>query len=141
MELWDEVPVAEDISGYIQLPYSSRHFLIAYAAGPDLLRRRSGSLQEAVGTSEVLDEDFEQDIIELNDGALAQAGIPPVPPGYVWFLRLPPGVYDADGLWTRLGELAGPVIAPLGGATPESEAAILAAYRGIMRSLYADDPA
>ena len=140
MELWDEVPIAEDMSGYVQLPYSPRHFLIAYAAGPDLLRRRPGSLQEAVGTSEVLDEDFEQDIIELNGGALAQAGIPPVPSGYVWFLRLPPGVHDADGLWTRLDELAGPVIEPLGGATPESEAAILDAYHGILRSLYADYP-
>jgi len=141
MELWDDVPIMEDMTGYVPLPYSSRHFLIAYAAGPELLRRRRGSLQEAVGTSEVLDEDFEQDIIELNDSALAQAGIPPVPPGFVWFLRLPPGVHDSDGLWTRLDELAHPVIERLGGGNFESETAVLNAYRGIMQRLYADGAA
>ena len=134
---WDEVPIVEDVSGYTPLPYSPRHFLIAYAAGPRLLCRKPGSLREAIGTPEDIEEDLAEDIMQLHDFALAQADIPGLPPGYRWFIRLPPGAKDGAGLWSLLDE-SSDLVDRLGGATPESEKAILAAYRDVLRTLYRD---
>lgn len=136
MNEWEQVPIAADVTGYAQLPYSARHFLIAYAVGPQHLRRRPGSLREAMGSPIEIEDDFAQDIFELYDGALALAGIPPIPPGYVWFIRLPSGVRDGGDFWARVDDLARSIVEPLDGGTWESQVAVLEGYKVALRNLY-----
>lgn len=103
---WSQVPIVWNPERYVQLPYTGWFLMLAWAAGPEKTARRPGTLQEAVASEDELGVDAEVDIQAMTDQYLKDAGIPPVPPGFVWFLALPEGIDTQEELWSRLDAAA-----------------------------------
>ncbi|MCC9204099.1 DUF5956 family protein [Arthrobacter sp. zg-Y769] len=138
---WDEIPVLpqeQPVDGYTQLPFTGWFLTMGWAAGPEHTCRRLGTLNETLQSQEVLTAEDQEWIYELTNAYLAGAGIPPIPPGYVWFLARPTGISSDEAFWQRLNELINEV-----GGIPhfDGPAYITGAYPVIaeaVRRLYED---
>lgn len=134
---WDQVPLIAGPSGYTQLPFTGWFLMLAWAAGPDRAGRIPGAFNDALPSKLDLTAEDEQGIRDDTDAFLAAAGIPPVPPGYVWFLALPPGLGSGDELWGRLGDLLrADAAARAGGAGQEFVTMRLPVLAEMMDRLY-----
>lgn len=134
---WDQMPLIAGASGYTQLPYTGWFLLLAWAAGPDRAGRIPGTFNDALPSKLDLTAEDKQGIRDDTNAFLAAAGIPPVPPGYVWFLALPPGVDSGDELWVRLGDLLrADAAARAGGAGQEFVTMRLPVLTDAIASLY-----
>lgn len=102
-------PVHVAGSGYVELPESGYGALLAWAAGLRRVRRAADRLNHQTRVTVVTGGDTttytrahstdEQDDVDNDiDSYLRDAGIPPRPPGYRWFVELPQGV-TPDDLW------------------------------------------
>lgn len=107
MNSWEEVPIIESDEGYVQLHLTGWFLSIAWAAGPERIGRRPGSYVESLRPGVELLPGDEQELSEALNDELAMAGIPPLPPGYIWFIRLPEGTRSQDDLMIRLDALIG----------------------------------
>jgi hypothetical protein len=99
--LWDEAPLLPDTVGWVELEENGWGSLKAWAAGPgrvgrmpqDDSSRRVKVSCETGGVITSRDEPFTPaDRAGLEDSInryLADAGVPPRPVGFTWFLRLP----------------------------------------------------
>lgn len=107
---WDAVPDGGDGPGWVEVPESGWGMLAAWAAGTDNLRRRplddTGRqvkvTTETAGVSETHLEPFtagdRQIVDESIEDYLRVAGVPVPPRGFVWLMRLPPGIASDDDL-------------------------------------------
>lgn len=103
-ENWDQVPVSEETAVYDQLPFTGWFLMLAWAAGPGRTIRRPGSLTESAKARVELDDEDEGWIRESVDDYLGRIGIPPVPPGHVWFLEMPEGAVSVHEVAARVEE-------------------------------------
>lgn len=99
--MWDRVRIDEPTDRWAELDETGWDALIAWAAGPQNLRRVPGSDAGRIvsvtrtrgGVTEQFEEPFTQDDRRLVDDSvdeyLAEAGIPSRPRGYRWFIRVP----------------------------------------------------
>ncbi|BCW77882.1 DUF5956 family protein [Pseudarthrobacter oxydans] len=99
--MWESVAIAEPSDRWAELDETGWDALIAWAAGPQNLRRypnsdasRTVSTTRARGdATDHFDEPFtetdRQIVDDSVDAYLADAGIPARPRGYRWFLRVP----------------------------------------------------
>lgn len=104
---WD-VPPLEAESGWVEVSENGWGALIAWAAGPENLRRTPRSDEGRTvrascttgGTTREWTEPFTaEDRRSVDDSInefLLDAAIPAQPPGYVWFIRVPPHFSSAD---------------------------------------------
>lgn len=114
---WDDVPVIEesDVSAdeLIELSDNGWGQLVGWVAGVERLRRvvdrrehittitypmRGLTIRRPRSASE--QAEIEEDV----NSYLAEAGVPPRPPGYVWYVVKPPAVASADEFWARINE-------------------------------------
>lgn len=115
---WDDFPIAGDAAASsgngetVELTENGYGALVAWEAGPRHVRRwpRDNSARtirvtvEARGRPAVswdepmTAEELDGIASDIND-YLADAGIPPQPPGYQWVLHLPPGSARAQDFW------------------------------------------
>lgn len=99
--MWGLVPIAEPTDRWAQLEETGWDALIAWAAGPQNLRRvlnsdvgRTVSVTWTRGeVTEQFEEAFTEDDRRIVDDSvdeyLVDAGIPSRPRGYRWFIRVP----------------------------------------------------
>ena len=99
--MWSETSILDDAAGWIELDESGWDALTVWAAGPgqvgrmpqDDSSRRVPVVCETGGVVIRSEEPFtpaDRAMIEEGiNGYLADAGIPPRPVGFTWFLRLP----------------------------------------------------
>jgi hypothetical protein len=104
--MWESISVAGPSDRWAELEETGWDALIAWAAGPQNLRRFPNSdVGRAVsmtctrdGVTEQFEEAFTVDdrrtVDDAVDAYLADAGIPPRPRGYRWFIRVP-AAYDS----------------------------------------------
>ncbi|NEM90311.1 DUF5956 family protein [Galbitalea soli] len=85
MSSWDAIPNLVDTKGWVALGESEFDALIAWTAGPENVGRVA---TEAAPEPEPGDGRV--------DRYLADAGIPPRPRGFVWYLRVPPETPAAE---------------------------------------------
>ena len=126
MKSWDEVATLDDPAGWAELGESGWDALLAWAAGSENARRRPStdvgrtvwvSSERAGVVSGPWREPFtphDRDLIEDGvNGYLEDAGVPPRPRGYSWFLRVAPSGADPAAF---LASISGSVLA----APPET---------------------
>ena len=104
-ESWEDVPLIAVTERYAQVPFNGWFLLLAWAAGREHLGRRPGNLSEALPAQETLLDDDAEWIIEMVNDYLVLAGLPRVPPGYLWYLELPRGIASEEEFWARIGIL------------------------------------
>lgn len=106
MKSWDEVRALGDEAGWAEVDENAWGTLLAWVAGPENARRRRATddgrtvrvVVERAGVAEQHSTEpftvYDRDLIE--DGInpyLEEAGVPPRPRGYTWFIRVaPPGL-------------------------------------------------
>ena len=105
MNSWDEVPIIESDEGFIQLHLTSWFLSIAWAAGPERTGRRPGTYEESLRPGVKLLPSDERDLSRVLNESLGSAGVPPLPPGYLWYLQLPEGALTQDDVMIRLDAL------------------------------------
>ncbi|MFF5791269.1 DUF5956 family protein [Paeniglutamicibacter sp. NPDC012692] len=101
--MWNDVPVLAPEPGWEPLPESGWFAMIGWACGVSNLRRFPGSdvgrtvrvtciEHGSEGTYlETFGAEDRADVDESVNGYLADAGIPPRPSGFDWYLRVPEG--------------------------------------------------
>jgi hypothetical protein len=111
---WEAVPDGEDGPGWVEVPESGWGMLAAWAAGTDNLRRRPVDdtgrqvrvTTETGGVSETHVEPFtardRQIVDESIEDYLRDAGVQVPPRGFVWLMRLPPGIDSEEELSRRI---------------------------------------
>lgn len=92
---WNTVEISRPPSEWFVLDDSSWDALISAWAGMSRLLRQPKDDQQLNGDDQEIVDSF------INDH-LKAANIYPRPPGYVWFLKPPPGVSDLDSLHRQL---------------------------------------
>lgn len=115
--MWNEVPEEAQPEGWIELDETGWGAMAAWFAGPANVRRapvgdRTQMVRvtctKADGTvtswKEPITADDVRGIEDAIDAYLKDAGLPPRPRGYRWFLRLPDGVGDEAEFWARITE-------------------------------------
>jgi hypothetical protein len=121
---WDDVPVIEesDVSAdeLIELPANGWGQLVGWVAGVKRLRRvvdrrehmttlyypmKGLTIRRPRSASE--QEEIEEDV----NSYLAEAGVPPRPPGYVWYVGKPAAVSEGE-FWVRIREAQGMSVLP-----------------------------
>jgi hypothetical protein len=142
---WDDVPVIEesDVSAeeLIELPDNGWGQLVGWVAGVERLRRvvdrrehittlfypmRGVTERRPRSASE--QAEIEEDV----NSYLAEAGVPPRPPGYVWYVRKPAAVASADEFWARLNGAQAVAVRPGG---------LISVLPAIVDQLYLDSAA
>jgi hypothetical protein len=103
--MWEQIPEGPRADGWIEIAETGWDAMISWFAGPDNIRREArGPRTEMVKVSceksdgaviaweEPITEDDVRAIEDDIDAYLRDAGLPPRPRGYRWFLRLPDGL-------------------------------------------------
>jgi hypothetical protein len=117
--MWDNFREEARPAGWIELDENGWGAVAAWFAGPDnVCREPMGprttpvrvTEEKADGTVRTWEEPMSaQDVLGIEDDIdayLQDAGIPPRPRGYRWFLHLPEGVGSLDEFWARLNRAA-----------------------------------
>ena len=117
MKSWDEVKTLDVPAGWAELDENGWHALLAWAAGSENARRRPSTdvgrtvwaASERAGViTGPWREPFtvhDRDIIEDGvNGYLEDAGVPPRPRGYTWFVRVAPAGVDPAAFVASLSE-------------------------------------
>ena len=109
MKSWDDFRTLDDQSGWVEVDENGWGTLLAWVAGPENARRRATTddgrtVRVVVERAGIPDqhsaEPFtarDRDLIE--DGInpyLEEAGVPPRPRGYTWFIRVTPTGLTAE---------------------------------------------
>lgn len=101
--MWNHVPVHAPEPGWELLPENGWFAMMCWVAGAANLRRFPGSdegrsvrvtmvvSKAECSRREPFSADDRADVEEAINGYLAATGIPPRPPGFDWFLRVPVG--------------------------------------------------
>lgn len=152
---WDTVAVLpeEALTGstphtpaVVEVPDSGWGALVAWVAGPRLLRRCPDQIERhEVPLSHVAGGDVarvtrqrnsvdQNDIDDGIDDYLTDAGVPPRPRGYRWFLQLPTGI-DETQFWSQLNARL-----DQHPSLPTYPADLMPALRTVIEQMYTDQP-
>lgn len=117
MKSWDEVRILDDQAGWAEVDENGWGTLLAWVAGPENARRCPTSddgrtVRVVIERPGVPDQRtvepftaYDRDLVE--DGInpyLEQAGVPPRPRGYIWFIRVWPPDHTAEEFLQRVNE-------------------------------------
>jgi hypothetical protein len=112
--VWDAFADGRSGDGWVEIPETGWAMLAAWAAGTENVRRRPVDdtgrqvrvTTETAGVSETHDEPFTAGgrliIDEFIGDYLRDAGVRVPPQGFVWLMRLPPGVGSEEELSRRI---------------------------------------
>lgn len=101
--MWSAVREAEPSASWAELSENGWGALMGWAAGDENLRRRPSSdagrtvagYTEHAGGRDLFDERFtsadRQEVDDVIDTYLRDAGLPPRPRGFIWMIRVPGG--------------------------------------------------
>lgn len=115
--MWNTYPLGNKPVGWIELSENGWGAVIAWLAGPEnVVRKPVGQRKDLVretctaadGSTRTWTEPItEADVRGIEDDIdfyLADAGLPPRPRGFHWFLGLPAAVPDEQDFWRRIHE-------------------------------------
>lgn len=132
---WDEVPDGAHSSEWAEVPETGWGMLAAWAAGTENIcklpaddtGREVRVTIETGGVTETRMEPFtvndRRTIDESVEDYLRDAGVPPPPRGYVWLMRIPPGVPSEEALSREINR--GITAAAPGAVNPADIASIM----------------
>ncbi|WP_051441483.1 DUF5956 family protein [Arthrobacter sp. H14] len=142
--VWDEVRAGDCPGEWVIVTDNGWGALVAWSAGQaNLCRQPSGPQSGRTKVQELKDgvlrereepltgQDREEIEAEI-DSYLSDAGVPPMPRGYVWFIRRPDHIPSDEEFWRSINRAVAertPVTATPADLTPE--------LAGIMADLYA----
>jgi hypothetical protein len=112
--MWSDVPEAEPAAAWVELAENGWGALMGWAAGAENLRRHPSSYAgrtvtghtEHAGVRRHFVEPFtaadQEGVDDDIDAYLREAGLPPRPRGYRWFIRVPGGHAPPDSFLTEV---------------------------------------